>query len=71
VSSTLSPRRSQAWFPGKYVPVSRISGIEVFSRRRGRVQVSDTTIHGSPAQLRALAAHMLRAADLVDRTEAA
>jgi hypothetical protein len=67
MTTTLSARRSQAWFPGhRYVPVQLITGVEVFPRRRGRVRVGTTTIHGSAAQLRALAAEITRAASEAD-----
>jgi hypothetical protein len=65
MSSTVA-KRSQAWFPGRYVPVRHIQGVEVLPRRRGNVQVAKTTIHGTASELRHLAAQMLRAADLVD-----
>lgn len=55
--------RSQAQRPGAvYVPVQRFTGVEVMAPRFG-VQVSKHTIHGSAAELRALAAALLRAAD--------
>jgi hypothetical protein len=64
MTSVVRSNRSQAWFPGhRYVPVRFIAGVEVFARRRGRVRVGTTTIHGSAAQLRALAAEIVRAAD--------
>jgi hypothetical protein len=67
MTSAVHPSRSQAWFPGhRYVPVRLIAGVEVFPRRRGRVRVGTTTIHGSTAQLRALAAEIVRAADEAD-----
>jgi hypothetical protein len=64
----MSLSRSQSWFPGRYVPVRGIHGIEVFSQRRAGVHlgVSKTTIHGTAAELRALAAQMWRAAEEVD-----
>jgi len=59
--------RSQAWFPGRYIPVHLIQGVEVFDQRRGRVRIGTTTIHGTTGQLRALAAEIMRAVDEADR----
>jgi len=66
--STVHRNRSQAWFPGVYVPVRGIYGIEVFPKRRAGVHlcVSKTTIHGTATELRALAAELHRAANRVD-----
>jgi hypothetical protein len=65
--SSTSVKRSQAWFPGhRYVPVRLVTGVEVFPRRRGRVRIGTTTIHGSVEQLRALAVEIARAADEAD-----
>jgi hypothetical protein len=58
---------SRAWFPGRYVPVRAVQGLEVFPpQRRGCVQVSRTTLHGTAAELRALALQMLHVARLLD-----
>jgi hypothetical protein len=58
---------SRAWFPGRYVPVRHIQGIEAHTeQRRGCVQVAKTTIHGTAAELRSLARQLLLAAELVD-----
>ena len=65
--SSSTPRRSQAWFrPGRYVPVSYMHGIEVLSHPRGGVRLGDGTIHGTAAELRALAVQLLCAANAVD-----
>ena len=67
-----TPKRSQAWFrPGRYVPVSYMHGIEVLSHPRGGVRLGDGTIHGTAAELRALAVQLLRAANAVDPPRAA
>lgn len=59
--------RSQAQRPGAvYVPVQRFTGVEVMAPRFG-VQVSKHTIHGSAAELRQLAAALLRAASQDER----
>jgi hypothetical protein len=60
-------KRSQAWFrPGRYVPVSYVHGLEVLAEARGGVRLGDGTLHGTAAELRGLAAQMLRAADVID-----
>jgi hypothetical protein len=70
MSSALPANRSQAWFrPGRYVavthmPVSHIRGIEALAHTRGGVQVAKGTIHGTPDELRALAAQLVQAARL-------
>lgn len=64
-------KRSQAWFPGRYVPVRHIQGVEVLSLPRQGVQVGSTTIHGTAPELRALAAQMQRAAALLEGSPAA
>jgi hypothetical protein len=71
--STTQRNRSQAWFPGRYVPVRHVQGVEVLPcapQRRGGVQVAKTTIHGTAAELRALAVQMLAAAEAVEPTPA-
>jgi hypothetical protein len=69
--SSSSVKRSQSWFrPGVWVPVSNVRGLEVLSGSRGGVQVGRTVIHGTPAELRGLAAQLLRAATRVERREA-
>ncbi|GII05476.1 hypothetical protein [Planobispora takensis] len=70
-TSTPAPR-SQAWFPGVYVPVRHIHGIEFASeQRRGGVRIFRTTIHGTADELRALATQMLRAAERLEKPTAA
>jgi hypothetical protein len=64
--ATTAPRRSQAWFPGLFVPVRHMTGIEVLPARRVGVHVAKTTIHGNAAELRALARAMMQAADLAE-----
>lgn len=67
----LSPNRSQAWFPGRYLPVRHLNGIEVLPDvgRRAEVQIVKNTIHGTAAQLRSLAMQLLAAAVAVERVE--
>jgi hypothetical protein len=66
VSELARSRRSQAWFPGKYVPVSHIHGAEIFTQPRGGVRIDRTTIHGTAAELRDLGAQLVAAADRLD-----
>jgi hypothetical protein len=67
-----SGKRSQAWFrPGRYLPVSYVHGVEVLAHPRGGVRLSEGTLHGTAAELRALAVQLLRAANAVDRPTAA
>ena len=62
-----TPRRSQAWFrPGRYVPVSYVHGLEVLADSRGGVRLGEGTLHGTAAELRGLAAQLLRAAEAVE-----
>ncbi|KWX02747.1 hypothetical protein C3Y87_03910 [Carbonactinospora thermoautotrophica] len=76
MNSAVRSNRSQAWFrPGRYVPVvympvSNIRGVEVLSQSRGGVQISKTTIHGTAAELRALAVQILRAAEAIEPARA-
>jgi hypothetical protein len=65
MNRVIPAKRSQAWFPGRYIPVRHICGIEVLPLPRAGVQVAKTTIHGTAPELRALAVQMLRAADRV------
>lgn len=60
--------RSQVWFrPGRWVPVSYVRGAEVLSYpRRGGVHLGNGTIHGTAAELRALAIQLLAAAKPLD-----
>ncbi len=76
MNASVRPNRSQAWFrPGRYVPfiympVSNIRGAEVLAESRGGVQISKTTIHGTAAELRALAVQLLRAAEAIEPARA-
>ncbi len=59
MKNVTAPSRSQAWFPGRYVRLRHLHGVEVMPtepRRHGGVQVSKTTIHGTATELRALGA---------------
>ena len=70
----VAPNRSQAWFPGRYVRLRDLHGVEVLPalprRRHGGVRLSKTTLHGTAAELRALAVQLLDAAERVDPTPA-
>ena len=71
----MTVQTSRAWFPGTYVPVSRIEGVEVLSpARHQRVEAAvskSTVFHGTPGQLLSAAASLLRAVGEVDPTTAA
>lgn len=69
----MTVQTSRAWFPGTYVPVSRIEALEVLpSRHRVEAAVSKSTVfHGTPAQMLAAAAALLRAVVEVEPTAAA
>lgn len=61
-STSLPRRRSQAWFPGVYVPIRHIHGAEIFEQTRGGVSVNRHTLHGTAAELRELGNQLLLAA---------
>ena len=71
----MSVQSSRAWFPGTYVPVARIQGVEVLSSvRHQRVEAAvskSTVFHGTPGQILAAAAALLRAVGEVDSTATA
>jgi hypothetical protein len=69
----MSVQTSRAWFPGTYVPVSRIEALEILpSRNRVEAAVSKSTIfHGTPGQMASAAVALLRAAVAADPTAAA
>jgi hypothetical protein len=46
--------------------VSYIHGLEVLADSRGSVQLGEGTLHGTAAELRGLAAQMLRAAEALE-----
>lgn len=54
--------RSASWFQKgcKYFPLRHLTGVEVLpQQRRATVQVAGTTLHGTPAELEALAHRLL------------
>ena len=61
------PTQSRSWFPGRFFALTNLTGVEVFdSRRRTAIQVSKTTLHGTPAQLRHFASQLMAAAELAE-----
>jgi hypothetical protein len=64
---------SRAWFPGTYVPVSRIEALEILpTRNRVEAAVSKSTVfHGTPGQMLSAAVALLRAAVEADPAAAA
>ncbi len=73
MTSPLAPNRSQSWFPGRYVRLRDLHGVEVLptTRRHGGVRLSKATLHGTAGELRALAVQLLAAAERVDPTPSA
>ncbi|MGH3840567.1 MAG: hypothetical protein ACRDS0_03845 [Pseudonocardiaceae bacterium] len=63
-------RRTQAWFPGVYVPIRHIHGVEIFEQPRGGVCVNRNTLHGTAAELRQLGSQLLLAAHRLERRDA-
>jgi hypothetical protein len=62
-ATTAHPTRSQAFRPGKYVPLSRITGAEILDDRHPvAVEVAKTTIHGKSSQIFDVGLRVLRAA---------
>jgi hypothetical protein len=60
-------RRAQAWFPGVYVPIRHLHGVEIFEQPRGGVRVNRTTLVGTAAELRELGSQLLLAAYRLDQ----
>ena len=69
----MSVQTSRAWFPGTYIPVAQIRGVEVLSARSHRVEAAvskGTVFHGTRAQIIAAANALLRAVAEADAVEA-
>lgn len=67
--NTSKAGRSASWFQKgcKYFALGQLTGIEVLpAQRRCTVQVSGTTLHGTPSELRLLAARLHMAATLAE-----
>jgi hypothetical protein len=68
----MSVQSSRAWFPGIYVPVTRLEAVEVLPARSRRVEAAvskGTVFHGTRSQLLAAAKALINAvaeADAVD-----
>lgn len=60
-------RRSQAWFPGRYVPIRHLHGAEILDQPRVGVRVNRTTLTGTAAELRGLASQLMLAAYRLDQ----
>ena len=60
----MSSSSSRSWFPGRLVPLSRLTRLEALSpqHRSVRVQVGDDTVFGTPAQALATGLALVRAA---------
>src|SRR4051794_5442887 len=72
MSNALRTSRSQSWFPGRFVRVQHITGLEVLPEekrsRHGGAVVGKNVVHGTARELRALAVQLLAAAERVDPT---
>jgi len=68
-TTPLARRRSQAWFPGRYVPIRHIHGAEIFKQPRGGVCVNGHTLHGTAAEMRDLGSQLLLAAYRLDQAK--
>ena len=69
----MSVQTSRAWFPGTYVPVARIQGVEVLPARSRRIEAAvskGTVFHGTRAQLIAAAQALLNAVAVADAADA-
>jgi hypothetical protein len=61
--------RSVSWFQKgcRYFALGQLTGIEVLpAERRCTVQVTGTTLHGTPSELRLLATRLHRAANMAE-----
>ena len=61
--------RSASWFQKgcRYFALGQLTGVEVLpTQRRCAVQVTGTTLHGTPNELRLLATRLYRAADMAE-----
>jgi hypothetical protein len=68
----MSVQTSRAWFPGTYVPVARIEGVEVLPARSRRIEAAvskGTILHGTRAQLLAAAQALLNAVAVADAAD--
>jgi hypothetical protein len=64
---------SRAWFPGTYVPVTRIAAVEVLPARSRRIEAAvskGTVFHGTRAQMLAAAKALLNAVAAADAADA-
>jgi hypothetical protein len=69
----MSVQTSRAWFPGIYVPVVRLTAVEVLPARSHRVEAAvskGTVLHGTRAQILAAANALLRAVAEADEIAA-
>ena len=69
----MSVQTSRAWLPGIYVPVVRLTAVEVLPSRSHRVEAAvskGTVLHGTRAQILAAANALLRAVAEADEIAA-
>ena len=69
----MAVQSTRAWFPGTYVPVARIEGVEILPSRSFRVEAAvskGTVFHGTRAQILAAAQALLNAVAVADAADA-
>jgi hypothetical protein len=72
-AQTMSVQTSRAWFPGTYVPVVRLTAVEVLPIGSHRIEAAvtkGTVFHGTRAQILAAANALLRAVAVADEIAA-
>ena len=69
----MAVQSARAWFPGVYVPVTNLAGVEVLPGRSRRVMATvtnGTVFHGTRSQVLAAARAMLAAVAEADQVAA-
>ena len=69
----MAVQSARAWFPGVYVPVTNLTGVEVLPARSRRVVATvtnGTVFHGTRAQILAAARALLAAVAEADQAAA-
>ncbi len=60
MASVHSTTRRRAWFAGRLFPLHQLRDVEILDHpHRCALEVSGTTLHGTPAELEALAHRLL------------
>jgi hypothetical protein len=69
----MAVQSTRAWFPGVYVPVANLTGVEILPARSLRVEAAvskGTVFHGTRAQVLAAARALLAAVAEADQAAA-